>query len=148
MENLKHTDIWTLKQSHWIVIPTNVGWKKDGANVMGRGIAQQAARYFPSLPNIYGEHCRIHGEKLYYISSMGAQLICFPTKPLADIPWLSWRGPATLEQIEISLKQLAEETEPVAIPLVGCGNGGLDPSKVVPLIEKYLTAPNFTLVTT
>ena len=55
-------DIWNwLSEPHncEVVIPTNIGWKADGSNVMGAGIAKQAIlRYGRDIAAWYGAICR------------------------------------------------------------------------------------------
>ena len=49
-------DIWNVEpKDAWIVVPTNVGWKRDGSNVMGAGLAKQARLKFKQLPYDYGK---------------------------------------------------------------------------------------------
>ena len=60
--------------------------------------------------------------------------------------WISWRilywkGKSKLEDIEKGLVDLIKrvkelEITSIAIPPLGCGNGGLDWAEVKPLIEK------------
>ena len=76
-------------------------------------------------------------------------MICFPVKPQASNPALSWKQSAGLELIARSTLYLVEHTPPSAdiwLPLVGCGNGGLDPADVLPVLDRYLD-DRFTLVT-
>ena len=146
-------NIWDLSDSHWIIIPTNYGWTRRGANVMGRGLAKQAALKYPHIPLFYGKICRdmaysvtLTGSyaPLPFVADTNTRLIFFVVKPLnKDAPNLSWQLPATLPTIEASLRCLIdwmyEADKPlVAMPLVGCGNGGLDPKVVVPVLEDYL----------
>jgi len=124
--------------------------------VMGAGIALQAKRKLPLLPSWYGHFCKKHGENTPVAQYM--TLLLFPVKPLnKGKPWLSWRSPADLELIARSAEQLAayrldglynsEGTAPqVLLPLVGCGNGGLDPVDVLPRLDRYLTEERFVLV--
>lgn len=135
-------DIWKHRRARdWIVVSTNVGWRRDGTNVMGRGIAAQAARKFPDLPAWYGAECRKRGSATPTIAHPLYRLILFPVKPLNPVaPHLSWKGSATLARIQTSLDQLLElvpllpHTGRVLIPAVGCGNGGLDPPSIVSLL--------------
>ncbi len=56
-------DLWAWQaERRWIVIPTNIGWKKDGANPMGAGVALQASEMYPELANWYGARCKKFGE--------------------------------------------------------------------------------------
>lgn len=76
-------------------------------------------------------------------------LILFPTKPLNEkAPHLSWQGPADLWLIEGSLMELSElpESGTIALPLVGCGAGGLQEKQVLPLLRHYLRDDRFMLV--
>jgi hypothetical protein len=146
----KTGDIWKMIASHLLVIPTNIGWKtKDGRNVMGRGLALQAAGKYPYFPLWYGLECmKTRGDTPVLIYPH-APLIAFPVKPLnVETPWLSWKSKATLELIERSAKQLeALKTDhPIAVSMVGCGNGGLDMADVRPILDNYLSDKRFTLV--
>lgn len=148
-------DIMSYRGKGYIVIPTNIGWKADGTNVMGRGLARLAASLYPNLPRDYGAACKLQGGKTKCVvwGSPDAVLILFPVKPLnKEAPHMSWKSMATLEIIERSAKHLASLAEvlpgdlPIAVPAVGCGNGGLDLSDVKPILEKYLTSDRFILV--
>jgi len=143
-------DIWSLAE-HLKVIPTNVGWRKDGANVMGRGLAKQAEGRYPGLAEWYGGACQkmTSGPRIHLYED----LILFPVKPLnEDAPWLSWRSEASLEVIEKSAQQLARLARifhlagEIAVPLVGCGNGRLKEEDVLPILERYLNDNRFILV--
>jgi hypothetical protein len=128
---------------------------------MGRGLAKQAAKRFPELPAIYGKICRdtaysktpdgsfapmpfvawSRGSSLFGGDQPG--LILFVVKPLnKDAPHLSWARPADLGAIEASCQCLVDwmvtmHKPLVAIPLVGCGAGGLDSSTVMPVLERH-----------
>lgn len=135
---------WAAK-GYLIVIPTNIGWtKREGYNVMGRGLAHQAAQRYPGLDAWYGHWCRSLGAATGL--TRYESLLLFPVKPLRDPPWLSWQQRASLELIERSAEQLAQRIEPVVLPLVGCGNGGLKPEAVLPILQRWLTGGNFVLV--
>ncbi len=156
-------DIWTLRrEGDWIVIPTNVGWKRNGWNVMGRGLAAQASDRYPELAFSYGIACRDWHQKwpLVPIPTMTifdpTRLVLVPTKPLNPAaPHLSWQGPATLECVRRGIDDLSDMiagrcTQPSAttdqieqyktgrflVPALGCGNGGLSIAQVRPLLEK------------
>ncbi len=155
--------------THRVCVTTNIGWTtRGGRNPMGRGIALQAAQRFPDLPALYGVVCRSDREHTnvveYKIGRTGALsgplnaasalfpsqgLIMFPTKPFnPDAPHLSWHGKASLDLIERGVHQLAGgwSNVPVALPLVGCANGGLRDTDVLPILERHLKADNFLLV--
>ncbi|KKL05766.1 hypothetical protein LCGC14_2602780, partial [marine sediment metagenome] len=138
---------------HLRVVPTNIGWRADGCNVMGRGVARQAAERCPELAEWYGGQCRKMskaGRTLLAYFKPG-DLVMLPVKPLDEIqPHLSWRGEADPVLVERSIMQLAKTyfMRDVVLPLVGCGNGGLDPAVVIPVLKDYLRTDNFTLVLT
>ena len=162
-------DIWDFVGRAPIVVPTNIGWTKAGNNVMGRGVAMQAAQRFPDLPEWYGRFCKAHGARTpvafkafgstlrssAIIPWTWADLILFPVKPLnEEHPWLSWQSRASLSLIERSLQELVDlipkwpDPVKIVLPLVGCGNGGLSLGEVLPLLDKYLAPTNkFVLVT-
>lgn len=134
----------------YVVIPTNVGWTKGSSNVMGAGLAKQAAQKYNWLTRHYGDWCRRYGSRINVVRA--DRLILFPVKPLnEDKPWLSWQNGASLELIKNSLDQLAEwaSNNPschIAMPYVGCGNGRLNWHKqVAPLVDDA-NIPNMTVV--
>ena len=78
-------DIWEFYHDvRWIVITTNIGWKKDGCNPMGAGIAKQAAEMFPDLPRWYGEKCKKYRSDTAVAVYDEAKFFLFPTKPLNE----------------------------------------------------------------
>lgn len=160
MLDIVHGDLWDYHPEYWIVITTNLGWKANGENVMGAGVAKEAALRYPDLPKWYGQECLNHG--LHPNPTLGyggvtiyrpGRMIMMATKDLnPDAPWLSWRANSTLDRIEKSLESLSGLSESVSLfnlqdyyphgdiylPPPGCGNGGLALDDVMPLLEKYL----------
>lgn len=145
-------DIWQLadRKKDWIVIPTNIGWKSDGKNVMGRGLARQAARRWPELPWLYGSFCKEHGEitpiMIYRPENKKwcETLLLFPVKPLdKEKPYLSWWHPADLDLIRSHCSVLSflapQCSGRILVPSLGCGNGGLDETQVLPVLYSQLT---------
>jgi O-acetyl-ADP-ribose deacetylase (regulator of RNase III) len=111
---------------------------------MGKGIALQFKEAFPHNNKVYVEACKKSelspGKLLAVWDSnllLGKKLIInFPTKK-------HWRHPSKYEYIESGLIALVELLEKenvrsVALPPLGCGNGGLEWPKVKSLIVKYL----------
>lgn len=115
--------------------------------VMGKGIALQFHRTFPFNSRIYEEKCQVGevrtGQMLIvpvpeswreeHLGSTLRYIINFPTKQ-------HWRSRSQLEWIRSGLSNLVEEIkireiESIALPPLGCGNGGLDWEQVQPLIE-------------
>ena len=139
MKKLKG-NIWTIKPiDAWIVIPTNVGWKRDGRNVMGRGLAKQASIKYENLDLDYGTHCKKKGDELF--CHPDSKIICIPSKSLNKLePWLSWQKKSDTDLMKKSYQQLKElaETNPdmkIKVPLLGAGNGGIKKSDAMKLIE-------------
>lgn len=152
MIRAEYGDLWDYEETHLLVIPTNIGWTQGGANVMGRGLALQAAKKYPDFPLWYGKVCRQLGSLTPVLKYPKAPLIAFPVKPLNQkSPWFSWKSGADLRLIETSaeiLKSSATELgwEKVAVSMVGCGNGGLEMSEVRPILDRHLSDDRFVLV--
>jgi len=130
-------NIWDeYDKGRWIVITVNGTIRKDGACVMGRGIAKQVAIKFPKFPYILGAAIRKEGNNLFVFGDF--RIITFPVKH-------HWKEQADLELIEKSLKQLVDWADnprkhgKFYIVRAGVGNGCRDwETEVKPLYEKYL----------
>lgn len=149
---MKHVygNLWEFQQLGWLVIPVNVGWKHNGANVMGRGVAAQALEKFPGVDFWWGDICKQYAKwkiEAPVTPNADDRLIFFPTKSLNwGHPELSWKDGSTINRIVASINQLlALPCDPVYLPLVGCGNGGLDERSVVGYLEEKLDN-RFTLI--
>lgn len=108
--------------------------------VMGKGIALQFKNKWPANFAEYAAACKAGevrpGRML--VHDLGAlvkpnYIINFPTKD-------HWRGASKIEFIREGLADLIEQVQrlgirSIAIPPLGCGNGGLDWADVRPLIE-------------
>lgn len=107
--------------------------------VMGKGIALAFKTRYPLMFSDYKARCSRKEVKLgepYIYEEGGRKIINFPTKQ-------HWRNDSTLEDIRIGLQYLAEHIDAwgiksLAIPPLGCGNGGLNWKDVKPLIEAHL----------
>src|SRR5579884_1817745 len=108
--------------------------------VMGKGVALQFKRRWPENFRAY-ERASKQGDVQIgkmFIYDAGRLLtpryiINFPTK-------VHWRSPSKLEYIREGLEDLVSQIrrlniESIAMPPLGCGNGGLDWEDVRPLIE-------------
>jgi O-acetyl-ADP-ribose deacetylase (regulator of RNase III) len=108
--------------------------------IMGKGIALQFKQAFPENFKQYERACRA-GEvqlgKMFVVSTDSLlpprYIINFPTKD-------HWKNRSRLESIESGLQDLVAKVrklgiESIAIPPLGCGNGGLDWGQVRPSIE-------------
>lgn len=150
MINTVRGSIWVYEKTHALVIPTNIGWRaRDQANIMGRGLALQAAKKYPDFQLWFGRECASRREATPVLLYPSANLIAFPVKPLnPDAPWMSWKNKADLKLIERSAMELVDlDTDlPVMVPLVGTGNGKLGIEEVIPILEKHLSSNRFTLI--
>ncbi|MYW29722.1 type II toxin-antitoxin system antitoxin DNA ADP-ribosyl glycohydrolase DarG [Streptomyces sp. SID2119] len=111
--------------------------------VMGKGIALQFKRAFPDNFSDYKASCergevtvgRMHVHDLHQVSNPRF-IVNFPTKR-------HWRSSSRLEDIASGLVALRDEIvkrgiESIAVPPLGCGNGGLSWSDVEPMIRQTL----------
>jgi len=108
--------------------------------VMGKGIAQIARMKYPDMFEDYARRCTRKevrpGEPYHYSDLAGTSIINFPTKQ-------HWRATTRLSDIETGLDHFVThvpiwKVESVALPPLGCGNGGLEWTKVGPLMYSRL----------
>lgn len=108
---------------------------------MGKGIAYQFKESFPENNRNYVKACRngsLSIGKVLFYSEAGKIIANFPTKD-------KWREKSEYSYIESSLSDLADgllerKISSVAIPPLGCGNGGLDWNKVRQMIIERMSA--------
>lgn len=114
--------------------------------VMGKGIAFQFKEKFPDNYLHYVEACRT-GEcqigKVFFCEDKGKLIANFPSKN-------RWRQPSQLSYISSGLISLVEGLQKrvirsVAIPPIGCGNGGLSWPVVKEMIEKAFEESDITV---
>jgi len=140
-------NIWDYHdKGYWIVITTNGTVRKDGACVMGRGVAKQAAIKYPQLPRELGKLIKLRGNVCHVMWGLG--IITFPVKH-------NWWEKADLTLIEKSCKELVQKVcdidefksdtypennwpDEVYMVRPGCGNGGLRWKDVEPILDKHL----------
>ncbi|MEG4805338.1 macro domain-containing protein [Microcoleus sp. ARI1-B5] len=108
--------------------------------VMGKGIALEFKQAYPENFRQYSKACRageVQPGRMFVVSSGNLfnprYIINFPTKR-------HWRGKSKIEDIQTGLKALIQEVKQlgitsIAVPPLGCGNGGLAWKTVKPLIE-------------
>lgn len=107
--------------------------------VMGTGVALHFRNTFPSMYKRYKEDCKIGlyqaGHIREYLHSSGRIILNFATKD-------TWMNSSRIEWIESGLCELHTylngTTYSIAIPALGCGNGGLDWGIVRGMIERKL----------
>jgi hypothetical protein len=144
-----YEDIWNFhSRGSYVVVTTNVGWKKSGEAVMGAGIAKEASVRYPAIPAVLGSYmkrCVETGEGIpELLIHRPYRLVLLATKPLnPEFPWLSWKNPADPGLIQHALLRLLEQVRDldiaeVAIPLLGAGHGGLDPRESERIIREAL----------
>ena len=107
--------------------------------VMGKGIALQFKQAFPDVFKQYAKDCKkglVQVGEMHVVPVDGLAnpkyIINFPTKK-------NWRNPSELNYIQDGLQDLvhvirANNIRSIALPPLGCGNGGLDWHVVRPLI--------------
>ncbi|WP_028643237.1 type II toxin-antitoxin system antitoxin DNA ADP-ribosyl glycohydrolase DarG [Nocardioides sp. URHA0020] len=112
--------------------------------VMGKGIALQFKNAYPDAFKAYAAACKrgeVETGKMFVFETgqlgpSARYIINFPTKR-------HWKGKSKLEYIESGLEDLVRvlreyEIKSVAVPPLGCGNGGLEWAVVEPLIRAAL----------
>lgn len=106
---------------------------------MGKGIAYQFKKRFPLNEKEYVKACRSGKFKIGTLLTSiddGKIIINFPTKD-------KWREKSQYNYIELGMEKLASYLEvrdikSIAIPPLGCGNGGLEWIKVKEILLQYL----------
>ena len=109
--------------------------------IMGKGLALQFKQKFPDNFLQYKDACDRQFVKLgqMYIVKTGnlfpRYIINFPTK-------YHWKDSSNIHSIQLGLKSLVKQINDlkicsIAIPSLGCGNGGLEWEKVKPIILNY-----------
>lgn len=112
--------------------------------VMGKGLAYEFKKRFPENHRRYEQACeegqmQIGKMLVFRTGQLHPQyIINFPTKQ-------HWRSKSKLEYIQEGLKDLAQVVQQygirsIAIPPLGCGQGGLRWEEVKPLIEQTFAA--------
>lgn len=107
--------------------------------VMGKGVAKDFARRWPEILRDYRRDCANAlirpGHVICLPLPDGRLWAAFPTK-------LHWRNPSRLEWIADGLdhfgRWLERHPASIAVPMLGCGNGGLDWREVEPIVLQHL----------
>lgn len=108
--------------------------------VMGKGIAKEFKARYPENFRIYADACRtgtLQTGRLISFREGEKLIVNFPTKK-------HWRDPSKYEYITSGLLALESlildlPIKSIAIPALGCGNGGLDWGTVSEMIEHHLS---------
>lgn len=110
--------------------------------VMGKGVAAEFKKRFPQMYGDYAARCAAKqvklGEPYLYEDVLGTSVINFPTKD-------HWRSPSRLDDVVRGLDYLLAHVEQwklksLAIPPLGCGNGGLEWAMVGPIMYQKLAS--------
>lgn len=134
MINVQIGDIFESKARTLVNTVNTVG-------VMGKGIAQAFKKRFPEMFEDYSRRCEQGtvkpGVPYLYTDMLGTSIINFPTKK-------HWRSPSRLADIERGLDIILEKyrewgIESIALPPLGCGNGGLEWEIVGPIMYQKLS---------
>ena len=126
--------------------------------IMGKGIASEFKSRYPSMFRDYVRRCQRKevqpGIPYVYPEPVGASqlglgmladsetresehlIVNFPTKN-------HWRGNSRKEWIELGLANIVEQyrcwgVTSIAVPALGCSNGGLDWADIGPMMHEYL----------
>ncbi len=136
--NLIIGSLWEeLGKADLLLFPANNVIDKSGALVMGAGVAKQFKVRFPDIPHLLGDNIRerlpfygVATEPLKWADG-ALRIGAFQTK-------YHWRDPSPLELIGRSAAVLgkhASRFSRIAMPLPGCGLGGLNEIDVLPILE-------------
>lgn len=125
-------DIWAEQGRAIIAITTSGSVSRQGRAVLRRGVAGEAARRFPELPELLGS---LLGRKGNHVHLLEHGIVSFPVEESA------WENP-DLRLIARSARELREMADRegwdrVLVPRPGCGGGGLDWLEVRPLLARY-----------
>jgi O-acetyl-ADP-ribose deacetylase (regulator of RNase III) len=132
-----------LREAEGILLDATVDALVNTVGVMGKGIALQFKQAYPGNFRAYEAACQCGEVQLGRMLVAGTGLpvrprliINFPTKK-------HWRGRPELSDIRAGLADLRQvisdyEITSIAVPALGCGNGGLGWRDVRPLIAGAL----------
>lgn len=116
-----------------LVCPVNT------VGVMGKGVALQMAKHYPLLLAAYRRACNDRSLNVSRPVLIGVKsntyVLCLATK-------MDWRNPSRLDWIDAGLGATTELIgegliKSLALPMLGCGAGGLDWKDVRALIYKH-----------
>lgn len=116
-----------------LVCPVNT------VGALGKGMAKQFKEHYPGLDGPYRRACftKVFARDGFFVWDAGKddKVLCLPTK-------MHWRDPSRLAWVDQALMAVARDWEKhglhsMAIPAVGCGEGGLSWDNVRPLIYEH-----------
>lgn len=135
MPEYRHGDMWSvLDEVDCFIITTNSTIKKDGAVVMGRGIAKQLRDREPGIDVKIGQAINMEKNSTNQYGFIdGGRYGVFQVKYF-------WGDPADIELIKLSTVELAIEAtanpgKKYALNFPGIGNGGLPLATIKPVVD-------------
>lgn len=104
---------------------------------MGKGLARVFRNAYPKNHRAYQHYCaarRLQPGHCLIFHELDKWIINFPTKD-------DWRDPSRIEWIKTGLVDMLQQAETlqiqsIAVPLLGCGLGGLTRNLVLPRIRE------------
>ena len=127
-----------LAKTEAIVNPVNC------VGVMGKGLAKAFKTKYPEMFKQYKARCTdsMHGQVFVYtiniktVEQFPKYIVCLPTK-------YHWREGSNIDLIKLGLWTLRQNIyslgiRSIALPMLGCGLGGLPSKVIMPLMEKEL----------
>lgn len=127
------------------MITTNPIIRKDGAVVMGRGIAKEAATRFPQLPYEFGRMVKFMTIQDVSRKTMWSSIGVIGQYDLQNIGFFMvknhWKQPAELDIIRRSADELknspfTRQYKRIDLNFPGIGNGKLNREDVLPLMQE------------
>lgn len=116
----------------------------NNVGVMGKGIALAFKQAFPQNFKVYADACRTKTLTIGKILAVRDTNLLHGDKLIINLPTKAhWRQPSEFDLVEAGLIALvnflkANPISSLALPALGCGNGGLDWHTVKSMIERYL----------
>lgn len=118
--------------------------------VMGKGLALQFRKAFPEAFTSYEQACKagtVEVGRMHVVRRLASPrfIVNFPTKK-------HWRQPSKLSYVRDGLRDLVAQVralgiKSIALPPLGCGNGGLEWAEVKPLIvAAFMEVPEVRVV--
>lgn len=133
---LEQGDMWSAFGKGIFAITTNPIVRKDGAVVMGAGIALEAKTRYPSLPYDFAKQLAKGYHEIGYIGTYDEVFVWwFMVKE-------HWIAPANPDIIKKSVHRLVQHSEAIGnrqridLNFPGIGNGKLRREDVLPLIAR------------
>jgi len=119
--------------------------------VMGKGIALAFKKEFPFNYRCYLDGCQGGLVNIGSMFCMEDQSLLYGSKFIINFPTkIRWWLPSEYHYIELGLTALVEsikyhQLNSIAIPALGCGNGGLDWQLVRQMMEGHLSSVDATI---